>query len=179
MQGNFNWSIPVSVIKKISFIISPYFARIVNLSLTRGIFPSSLKITTKVVPIYKKGDREDKTNYRTISVLTIFSKVVKKIVYKQVYNYLEKFSILSSVQFGFRSGKSTTHAILNYLNYLYPTLDSSSCVISLFLDFSKAFDSVEHSILLSKLHHYGFRGLSYKWFESYLTGREQYVSLFK
>ena len=98
-------------------------------------------------------------------------------MYRQVYRYLEKISVLSNNQFGFRSGRSTSQAILRLLNYIYPSLDSSHSVLSIFCDFSKDFDSVDHSILLGKLYHYGIRGVCYRWFESFLSDRLQHVTI--
>ena len=169
-------SVPVSVLKKISPTISPVFASIINRSIFSGTFPESLKVA-KIIPLHKKGAKDDKSNYRPISLLSTYSKIMEKVVYKQVYKYLLKFSILSDDQFGFRSQKSTSLALLHFLHYLYPNLDKGNCVLSIFLDFSKAFDCVNHSILLSKMHHYGFRGFIHEWFRSYLSGRKQYVAL--
>ena len=166
--------IPNLVLKRISSIISPILSKIINLSVMSGTFPKSLK-SARVVPVFKAGSREDLMNYRPISILSVYSKIIERVVYRQVYKFLEKYSILSEHQFGFRSGKSTTQAILKFLNVVYPSLDSGHNVISVFCDFAKAFDSVDHSILLRKLHHYGIRGFCLDWFDSFLTGRTQHV----
>ena len=168
--------VPVVVLKRISFIISPVLCKMFNMSIMSGRFPSSLK-TARVVPIYKKGDRKIPSNYRPISIISTYSKIMEKIIYNQIYKFLTKFSILSPIQFGFRSGKSTSLAILHFLNFVYPSLDSNNCVLSVFCDFSKAFDSVNLSILLHKLYHYGIRGFCHDWFKTYLTDRKQYVSI--
>ena len=155
-------------------IISHPLAIIINKSLELGYFPNSLKKAC-VTPIFKEGDKTDINNYRPISVLPTFSKIYEKIVYKQLYEYLERNSYLDNNQYGFRANRSTSHAILNLLQYTYQNLDSSKIVFSLFLDFRKAFDSVNHKILLSKLKIYGIRGIALDWFCSYLSERSQYV----
>ena len=164
------------ILKFLNSLISPVLANLINKSFITGIFPDSLKIA-KVIPIFKEGDTSDVNNYRPISILPILSKVFEKACYNQIYSYLEKNNILSTQQFGFRKQKSTTQAILDQLEYIYQNLDSNHLVFSLFLDFRKAFDSVDHSLLLKKLLHYGFRGIVYKWFKSYLNNRKQYVEI--
>ena len=155
-------------------MISPVLAKIINMSVMSGIFPKSLKVA-RVVPIHKAGCKEDLNNYRPISILPIYSKIIEKVMYHRVYKFLEKYSILSNHQYGFRSGKTTTQAILQFLDYVYSSLDSGSNVVSVFCDFSKAFDSVDHSVLLVKLQHYGIRGFCLDWFRSFLTDRSQHV----
>ena len=118
----------------------------------------------------KKGSRTDKSNYRPISVF-------EKLVYKRVYNYLEYRNILNEFQFGFRANHSTSHALLSTIENLKESLDRGSFGVGLFIDFKKAFDTVNHYILLNKLEFYGFRGVVNKWFQSYLTGRNQYLSI--
>ena len=169
-------SIPVNIIKRISYIISPVLASIFNRSVLHGIFPDSLKIA-RVIPLHKGGSKADVNNYRPISILPIFAKIFEKIIYKKMYKFLVKYSILSNAQHGFRSGRSTVQATLTFLKYIYDNLDSDKVVFSAFLDFSKAFDSVDHRILLYKLHYYGFRGPIYEWLKSYLFNRYQYVNL--
>ena len=169
-------SVPASVLKTTSSIMSPILACIINRSITSGIFPDHLKVA-RVVPVFKGGVKSEMSNYRPISILSIYSKIFEKVIYKQVYSYLDTFSVLSPDQFGFRSGKSTAQALLHFLNSLYPILDSDGNVLSIFLDFSKAFDCVDHSLLLSKLRYYGFRGISLEWFRSYLENRRQFVSV--
>ena len=167
---------PVKILKLVRNIISTPLANIINKSLTSGNFPNSLKIA-RVTPIYKEGSKTDTNNYRPISVLPTMSKIFEKVVHKQLYTYLEINSLLDQNQFGFREKRSTTHAILNFLQYLYKNIDSNKIIISIFLDFRKAFDSVDHNILLSKLKAYGIRGHALDWFQSYLSNRMQYVCL--
>ena len=165
-------SIPVSVLKFISNLISPIISHIINKSIQASIFPDSLK-NARVTPIYKSGEKYKANNYRPISVLPTFSKIFEKILYHQLYKYLETNNILFKHQYGFRNKMSTNQAIINHLQYLYDSLDSGKTIFSLFLDFKKAFDSVNHEILLSKLNSYGIRGSALELFKSYLTNRTQ------
>ena len=147
---------------------------LVNESLKSGIFPSELKLA-RVVPIFKSGDPSLLTNYRPISVLSFFSKILEKIVYNIVFDFLCENEILYDYQFGFRSKHSTQQALITLVDNVTKSLDGSNIVISLFIDLKKAFDTVHHRILLRKLYAYGIRGILLKWFESYLTDRSQYV----
>jgi len=166
--------IPVQVIKYLSPIISPIISHIINISLNSGQFPDELKIA-RVTPIHKAGDKTNMSNYRPISILPTFSKIFEKIVYYQLYSFLERHNILTNCQYGFRNRKSTTQALLNQCQYLYSKIDNDEYVISLFLDFRKAFDCVDHEILMGKLERYGIRGITLRWFKSYLTERKQYT----
>ena len=132
-------------------------------------------ISARVTLIRKEGHKCNLSNYRPISVLSVFGKVFEKVAYAQLYDYLEKNSILHKQQYGFRAKKSTTQAIMQY--FLYKHVDSGNIVFSLFLDFRKAFNCVNHKVLLSKLNTCGVRGITLGWFRSYLTNREQYVSI--
>ena len=134
----------------------------INKSLATGVFPDSLK-NAGVAPIPKEGDKCNLSNYRPISVLPVFYKVFEKVAYTQLYDYLENNSILHKQQYGFRAKKSTTQAILHFLQYLYKHIDGYNIVFSLFLDFRKAFDCVNHEILLSKLNACGVRGVALDW----------------
>ena len=169
-------SVPIKILKAISDIISPVFSRLVNKCITMGEFPLCLK-TARVTPIYKGGEHSNTENYRPISVLPAFAKIFEKIVYKQLYSFIEKYNILSKYQYGFRSKMSTNQAIANHLNTLYNNLEQNKCVISIFLDFKKAFDCVDHNVLLSKLSYYGIRGIASEWFKSYLSERSQFTVL--
>ena len=167
---------PISVIKYLSNLISPLICSIFNKSISTGQFPQILK-TARVVPVYKSGSKTNINNFRPISILPIFGKIFEKIVHFQLYNYLDKLKILCSSQYGFRKKMSTSNAMTSMLQYIYNNLDRGHEVISLFLDFSKAFDCVKHEILLKKLHVYGVRGIANDWFRSYLTNRTQYTSV--
>ena len=133
--------------------------------------------TARVVPIYKGGNLNEMNNYRPISVLSVLSKVFERAVFNRLSQYLENFKLLSEDQYGFRAGKSTSDAIMDHLDFVYSNLDTGSIVVSFFLDFKKAFDCIDHSILLAKLDSFGIRGVAKQWFQSYLTNRQQFVSL--
>ena len=131
----------------------------------------------KVIPLFKSGDRELVGNYRPISILPTFSKILERIVYNQLLNYFDRFKLFTNSQFGFRRQKSTAQAILDNVQYIYDNLDRGDLVASFFLDFQKAFDCVSHKILLSKLSTYGIRGMALEWFRSFLTNRKQFTNI--
>lgn len=151
-------------------------AEIINSSLVSGVFPSRLK-TAKVVPIHKDGSKLEIENYRPISLLSAFSKIFEKIMHYRVSNFLYANGALYENQYGFRSGRSCEHALLLAQNEITSILNKNQIAILLLIDFSKAFDMVDHKILLHKLQHYGIRGPAYSWFKSYLEGRTQFVEL--
>ena len=145
------------------------------MSLRSGVFPSELKLA-KVVPIFKAGDTSAINNYRPISVLSFFSKVFEKIVYNHVLDFIDDNNVLYDYQYGFRHSHSTQQAIITLVDRITKSLDKGHIAITILLDLKKAFDTVDHRILLRKLYAYGIRGALLKWFESYLTGRTQYVA---
>ena len=152
-------------------------AHIFNLSLEKGHFPSKFK-SAKIIPIYKKkGSRKNEVNYRPISLLCSMSKVLEKLVHKRVSKYLEKMIFFPNTQFGFRKKLSTSHAISLLVNTITKSMNQKKKTLGIFLDFSKAFDLIDHKILLEKLQKCGIRGLANKWFESYLTNRVQQVQV--
>ena len=114
-------------------------------------------------------------NYRPISVLNTFSKVFERLMYDRLTKFLDKYNVLYQNQFGFRQGHSTHHALITLVDKITKSLDNGDIVIGVFLDLKKAFDTVNHKIILKKLYHYGIRGNLNKWFESYLADRSQYV----
>lgn len=158
-------------------IITP-LCHIINLSFRTGYVPPEFKIA-KVIPVFKAEDKHQFTNYRPISLLSTFSKLIEKIVAKQMVGFLNKNKILYNHQYGFRSGFNTTQPVVHFLNKIYSALNKlgPEYTLSIFLDLSKAFDTVNHDILLQKMQHYGFHGVSQQWFKNYLLFRQQYVSV--
>ena len=165
---------PASVMKKcVHDYITP-LTYLVNSSIEQGIFPSELKIA-KVFPIFKAGDEQLITNYRPISVLNFFSKILEKVVANYIVDFLESNNILYEHQYGFRKGHSTNHAVITLVERVAKALDTGKIVVGVYLDIRKAFDAIDHPILLRKLYSLGIRGNLYTWIKSYLTNRSQFV----
>ena len=159
-------------------IIEP-LTYIINLSLSTGIVPNNMKVA-KVVPIFKTGEANLFNNYRPISLLPAFSKILEKIVARKLMSFLENTKQLYRHQYGFRKGHSTTQPIIHLLNQIAQENDKSSKnpTMTVFADLSKAFDTISHDILLRKLDNLGIRGIANSWFHSYLSNRTQYMEIF-
>ena len=146
------------------------------MSFSTGTHPDILKIA-KTIPVYKKGSRLTISNYRPISLLSNLNKIFEKVIFNRVYDFLEDYDLLYKYQFGFRKKHSTNHALISITEQIREALDSNKKAVGIFVDFQKAFDTVNHKILLNKLDHYGIRGNTNNWFKSYLTDRKQFVSI--
>jgi hypothetical protein len=169
-------SIPTLILTLMSDELASPLALIANICFTSGIHPDKLKIA-KVIPIFKKGSKLLPSNYRPISLLSNINKILEKLVFPRVFSFLEDNKILYKHQYGFRPKYSTNHALINITEKIRDALDQGKIAGGVFVDFQKAFDTVNHSILLKKLNHYGIRGDIGKWFASYLSNRKQFVSV--
>jgi len=150
---------------------------IFNLCFSTGTFPEVLKIA-KVLPVYKqKGSVIESNNYRPISLLSNMDKVLEKLIYKRTYCFLSRFKILYTNQFGFRRNHSTFHTLASMCQKITDALDKGEHVCGVFVDLQKAFDTVDHEILLAKLQHYGIRDKAFSLFKSYLSDRRQFVTI--
>lgn len=165
-----------SVIKYVAVEISEVLAHIINLCLSTGVFPDELKIA-RVTPIYKGGAHDHVSNYRPISVLTVFSKVFEGVIYNRLSIFFLKHNVISKYQYGFQKSKSTEQALLYIKDKIITNIENRKFTIGLFLDLKKAFDSIDHNILLNKLERYGIRGVAGNLLKSYLTKRKQFVQI--
>ena len=154
-------SLLTKILKLLKNDISTHLADIFNLSFSSGVFPSILKIA-KVMPVHKKESKHFCSNYRPISLLSNIDKIIEKIMYNRIYRFLDKNNFIYSLQFGFRQHYSTSYALLNLTEAIMKALDDGNFACAIFVDLQKAFDTVDHSILLSKIYHYGIRGLANK-----------------
>ena len=154
--------------------ILPSLKHIFSLSIKKGKFPDPLKIA-KILPTFKKGSPDQMGNYRPISILPAFSKILERIIYNRLYTHLMNNKILYEKQFGFQKGLSTNHAILGLVNKLLKTFDEGKFSLGVFIDLSKAFDTVDHDILLSKLKHYKIDGPILNLLRDYLNNRKQFI----
>ncbi|RZF35180.1 hypothetical protein LSTR_LSTR014686, partial [Laodelphax striatellus] len=142
----------------------------------KRVFPEKLKFSI-IKPIFKKGNRSCPENYRPIALQTIFSKIIERAVFFQINNYFEQNNLLYNRQFGFRKNKSTKQAIFDVVDSTLRALDGSKSIVGIFCDLSKAYDRVNHELLLLKLSYYGFTAEALDFFKSYLTGRRQAVRI--
>lgn len=163
-------------IKYIGKEIAPPLAHLINVIFSTGICPNEFKISI-VKPIFKKGNRLLLENYRPISLVTAITKIFEKILAERLVSFLEKYDLLSKRQYGFRKKKSTADAISYLTKNIYNALDASQNVLAVFLDLSKAFDTVNHRLLLNVLEEKGVRGIANNLFQSYLSERQQIVQI--
>ena len=167
-----------NLLKHIAPIIITPLHYLINLSLETGYIPGELKIS-KIIPIFKDGDCHSFTNYRPISLISSFAKLLEKIVSKQLLGFLTSHNILYKHQYGFRAKHNTSQPVLHFADKIFNALNQNTPAktLSIFIDLKKAFDTVDHEILLKKMEHYGVRGTSNVWFHNYLTDREQLVCI--
>lgn len=168
--------IPVSILKSTKTQISPVLKHVINSSFVSGYFPDKLKMS-KVIPLFKKDDRHKISNYRPVSLLPTISKIFEKIVCNQLVSYLEQFNLFDNIQHGFRKGRSVVTASVSFIESIIDSIDKGEETVGIFMDLSRAFDSVKHTILIDKLKSLGVTSNSLNWFESYLSNRFQYVEI--
>lgn len=168
--------IHIKVIKKAVMVLAPIISKLINLSFHSGVFPEKLNIA-KIIPIHKGGRQDDISNYRPISILPAMSKVFETSMNDRLYIFLLKHNILTKTQFGFRKNFSSKLALTELISYILKQLGGGSYAITLFLDLKKAFHTLNHNIILSKMERYGIKGNTLNWFTSYLQNRQQYTVL--
>jgi hypothetical protein len=164
------------MIKTVGNEIAVPLSHIFNLSLSNGVFPSQLK-NCRVIPIFKAGDHTERDNYRPISLLSSFSKILEKIVAEKLIEHLLSNDLLYLHQYGFLPNRSSEQNLIQIVNYISEALNDNMYCIGIFLDLKKAFDVCSHEILLRKLQKMGIQGTAYNWFASYLSNRAQCVDI--
>ena len=153
-------------------MISQFICDIFNFSIFLGVLPDCWEIA-HVVPVFKGGKIDERSNYRHISVLPVISRLFEKLIYDQLYQYLDKHRHLALQQSGFRSLHSVVTCFLKGANEWYTDMDKGMHPAMIFIYLKKAFDSVDHKILLNKMQLYGITGPAHKWPSSYLDNRDQ------
>ena len=168
--------LPVNTIKNCGNELAKPLCILFNKSIEEGVVPDDLKIA-KIIPIFKSDDKKAVSNYRPISVLPAFSKIFERLVYNRLLEFIDQHNILSTNQYGFRKQISTSMALLDLVDKISNSIENGDYTLGIFLDLAKAFDTVTHSMLLTKLYNYGIRGVAYNWLKNYLSNRYQYVYL--
>jgi hypothetical protein len=167
--------IPDCVVKQCINVLKRPLINIYIASLESGIFPDQLKVA-KVIPLYKKGDRKDIGNYRPIALSSVFSKLLEKLMYTRVISLSEQNKIITEAH-GFRIKRSTETVLQFFIESIQEAIERKMNPIGIFLDLTKAYDVLNHKILLSELDSYGIRAAANLWFESYLSHRKQCVEI--
>ena len=169
-------NISSNTLKLIANEVSPSLTLIINQSLSTGIFPDSLK-TAKVIPIHKKDEKTIMSNYRPTSILPVLSKIIESVMHSQLMHYFSENKLFSTQQYGFRPNRSTELAALELMDRNIDNMNKSRCPINIYVDLSKAFDSLDDNILLSKLKFYGLDDKAINLLRSYLSNKDQFVQL--
>ena len=175
-KGNGLLDISVVTIKNNSQVFAVHIVLLYNYSIEKCVFPCKLKIA-KVVPGHKSGPKDLIDNFRPISNLPVFSKIFEKLTHTRMMAFIERYKLLSESQYGFRKGKCTTHAAMKLTSMIVKAYHSKEYAACFYLDLRKAFDIIDHDILLKKIDLMGFRGHSSQYFSSYLKGRKQYLQV--
>ena len=165
--------------KFLKFLSPPFISPlrvIINQSLITGIYPEKLKIA-KVIPLFKKDDKAKTDNYRPISPLSSIWKIFEKVVYNQLYKYFTQNKLFYDSQYGFRAKHSTEFATVELVDIILHSINNKELPLAIYMDLSKAFDTLDHTILSNKLRYYGITDISLKWFMPYLSQRTQYVEV--
>ena len=165
----------INVVKRVSGEIFLILKHIFNISLAKGVFPDNLKIA-RVTPVFKNGNNTLVTNYRPISLLPCFSKLLERIMNNCLYIFLLENNILYQKQFGFQNAHSTEHAILQLVNRITEAFSQAKNTLGIFIDLFQAFDTVNHNVLLQKLKAYVIQSGNLKWFRNYFSNRKQFIS---
>ena len=168
--------VPVRIFKQICPHIIVPLTRIINRCFVEGVFPESFKIG-RINQIFKSGDPTNPSNYRPITSLPYLSKLFETCLCHRLTSYFNKFGLFTHSQFGFRKNMSTSDAIIKLTNRIYSSLNSKEYNANILIDYKKAFDTVNHTILIEKMFHYGIRGSTLTLIRNYLTGRKQYVAI--
>ena len=168
-------NIPPYYLRIASSILAPYLQIFIDFCFTNGVFPETCTIA-KIVPIFKKGERENPSNYRPISILTCFSKIHEQRIHKRWNSFFDKHGIIQHTQYGFQRNVSTNHALVDVVTQSFENINNNMYTGLIFVDLTKAFDTVNHEVLLHKLDHYGIRGQSNNLLRAFLK-RKQYVSI--
>ena len=164
------------VIKNLYDTIKVPLLHIINLSFKTGIFPENMKIA-KVLPLFKSGERSKMDNYRPISLLPLFSKILERIMHTRLYKHFESNKLFYGKQFGFRKNCGVDFGLMEVVDDISQAMANKKLTLGVFIDLSKAFDTVDHEILLQKMKIYGICGVELLWFKSYLTNRQQFVTI--
>ena len=164
------------LLKSCPALFSNLISHLANTVMVTGRYPQKLKLG-KIIPIYKKNNKMDPTNYRPISLLSVINKIIEKVIHKRLYEYFEKNKIIYQYQFGFRHSYSTTMALIEITDQLREQIENKYVTMGIYIDLTKAFDLVDHNILLAKLQAYGIRGPALNLIKSYLSDRSQYTKI--